>query len=224
MEKKTTAEKYGLRKTESGYELDAKSLLTSVGGVQGLIESTLPGFLYVLSFSIFGNLQLSIALVALSVLALTIRHLLRKRPILQLLGSIAGVALAIYLTLRPGGHAADFYVKDFWVNGAYGLVLLVSVLIRYPLVGVLVGLITNQGFKWRSNSKKVKYFDLVTLLWVALFAIRLVVELPLYFAGNVVVLGFAKIVLGLPFYLTMIWLSWLLLRRVVKAELDGNLD
>jgi uncharacterized membrane protein len=72
--------------------------------------------------------------------------------------------------------------------------------------------------------KKLRYFDLVTLLWVGLFGVRLAVELPLYFAGEVVTLGFVKLVLGLPFYLTMIWVSWLLLRRVVRVELDGNLD
>jgi hypothetical protein len=147
-----------------------------------------------------------------------------KRPWTQLIGSLVGVALAIYLTLRPGGQAADYYLKDFWINGAYGSALLISILVRFPLIGVIVGFLTNQGLQWRKVPKKLRYFDLVTLLWVGLFATRLGVELPLYLAGDVVILGFVKIVLGLPFYLTMIWVSWLLLRRVVRAELDGNLD
>lgn len=216
--------KYGLRKSENGYEVDAKSLLASVGGVQGLIETTLPGFIYVLSYSIFRNLYLSIALVSASVIALSIRHFWKKRPVGQLIGSLLGVGLAIALTLRPGGQAADFYVKDFWLNGAYGAALLLSVVIRFPLIGVFFGLLTNQGLKWRKDRRKVRYFDLVTLLWVGLFATRLAVELPLYLANDVVTLGFVKIVLGLPFYLTMIWVSWLLLRGVIRAELDGNLD
>ena len=224
MNEPSKVSKYGLRKTESGYQVDAQSLLASVGGVQGLIETTLPGFLYVLSYSIFRNLDWSIGLVVLAVLALTVRHFIKRRPFTQLLGSLLGVGLAIYLTLRPGGQAVDFYVKDFWINGAYGFVLLVSVLIRLPLIGVLVGLLTNQGLKWRKERRKLRYFDLVTLVWVGLFATRLAVELPLYFSNNVVILGFVKIVLGLPFYLTMIWVSWLLLRGVIRAELDGNLD
>ncbi len=216
--------KYGLRKTADGYQVDAKSLLASVGGVQGLIETTLPGFLYVLSYSIFRNLSVSITVVVCAVLALTIRHLVKKRPWTQLVGSLAGLGVAVYLTLRPGGQAADYYLKDFWINGAYGSALLLSVIVRVPIVGLLVGLLTNQGLSWRKVQRKVRYFDLVTLLWVGLFATRLAVELPLYLAGNVVILGFVKIVLGLPFYLTMIWVSWLLLRRVVRAELDGNLE
>lgn len=221
---KNKAAKYGLRKTVDGYQVDAKSLLASVGGIQGLIETTLPGFLYVLSYSIFRNLPVSITVVVISVLALTIRHLVKRRPWTQLIASLVGLAVAIYLTLRPGGQAGDYYIKDFWINAAYGLVLLLSMIVRIPLIGVIVGLLTNQGLSWRKAPIKVRYFDLVTLLWVGLFATRLAVELPLYFAGDVVTLGFVKLVLGLPFYLTMIWVSWLLLRRVVKAELDGNLE
>jgi hypothetical protein len=223
MTDESKAARYGLKKTETGYQIDAKSLLSSVGGVQGLIETTLPGFLYVLSYSIFRNLTISIALVVGAVIALSVRHFLKKRPVTQLLGSLVAIGIAIALTLRPGGQAQDFYLKDFWINGAYGSALLLSILIRFPLVGVLVGFLTNQGLNWRKEPRKVRYFDLVTLLWVGLFATRLAVELPLYFSGNVVILGFVKIVLGLPFYLTMIWVSWLLLRGVIRAELDGNL-
>jgi len=222
--KSSQAAKYGLRKTDDGYQLDAKSLLGSVGGVQGLVETTLPGFLYVLTFTITRDVVIAASVVGVAVLALTIRHFVLKRPWTQLVGSLVGVGLAIWLTLRPGGQAGDFYLKDFWINAAYGSVLLLSVIVRFPLIGVLMGFLTNQGLSWRKDRRKVRFFDLVTLLWVGLFATRLIVEVPLYLAGDVVTLGFVKIVLGLPFYLTMIWISWLLLRGVVKAELDGNLD
>lgn len=222
--KSSQAAKYGLRKTDDGYQLDAKSLLGSVGGVQGLIETTLPGFLYVLTFTITRDVVIAASVVGVAVSALTIRHFVLKRPWTQLVGSLVGVGLAIWLTLRPGGQAGDFYLKDFWINAAYGSVLLLSVIVRFPLIGLLMGFLTNQGLSWRKDRRKVRFFDLVTLLWVGLFATRLIVEVPLYLAGDVVTLGFVKIVLGLPFYLTMIWISWLLLRGVVKAELDGNLD
>jgi hypothetical protein len=221
---KVNISKYGLKESDDGYQLDFQSLLASVGGVQGLIESTLPGFLYVVTFAIWGNLTVSITTVAVAITLLTIRHFVMKRPFSQLLGSLIGIALAIYLTLRPGGQAGDFYLKDFWTNGIYGSVLLLSVIVRFPIIGVMVGLLTNQGLSWRKDRRKVRFFDLVTMLWVGLFATRLAVELPLYFAGNIVTLGFVKLVLGLPFYLTMIWVSWLLLRKVISSPQDGILD
>jgi len=215
---------FGLTKTDDGYTLDAKSLLASVGGIQGIIETSLPGFLYVLTFSITRNIYWSVSVVVAAVIVLGIRHLLKKRPISQLIGSYIGIALAIFLTLRPGGQAADFYLKDFYINGAYGSVLLVSVIARFPLIGFLVETFMGSPVNWRKDRRKLRFYDLVTLLWVGLFATRLAVEVPLYLVGDVVTLGFVKIVLGLPFYLSMIWVSWLLLRRVITPALDGNLD
>lgn len=221
---KISADKYGLTKTEDGYKVDAKSLLASVGGVQGIVETSLPGFLYVFTFAIFHDLTISITTVSVAVVLLTIRHLMKRRPISGLLGSFIGIGLAIYLTLRPEGQAKDFYLPGFWQNAAYGSVLLLSILVRYPVIGLLVGFMTNQGLSWRKHRRKMRFFNLVTLLWVGLFATRLAVEVPLYLVNDVVTLGFAKLVLGLPFYLTMIWVSWLLLRKVVSAADDGILD
>jgi len=216
--------KYGVTKGDDGYQVNAASLLKSVGGVQGLIESTLPSFLYVLTFAFSRSVSISVSVVGIAVIALSIRHFLLKRPATQLLGSLVGIGLAIYLTLRPGGQAGDFYLKDFWINGAYGSTLLLSVIVRWPLIGLIVGLLTSQGITWRKDRRKVRFFDLVTLMWVGLFATRLAVELPLYLLGDIVALGFVKLVLGLPFYLSMIWLSWRLLRKVISTETDGILD
>jgi hypothetical protein len=46
----------------------------------------------------------------------------------------------------------------------------------------------------------------------------------MYLANDVVTLGFTRIAMGTPFFLLMIWISWLLLKKVVSAEQDGNLD
>jgi hypothetical protein len=221
---KVSADKYGIKKTDDGYKVDAKSLLASVGGVQGIVEASLPGFLYVLSFAIFHDVTISVVTVSVSVVLLTIRHLMKRRPISGLIGSFIGIALAIYLTVRPEGQAKDFYLPGFWQNAAYGSALLLSVLVRFPIIGLLVGFMTNQGLSWRKDRRKMRFFNLVTLLWVGLFATRLAITVPLYLVNDVVTLGFAKLVLGLPFYLTMIWVSWLLLRKVVSPAVDGILD
>ena len=218
------SEKYGIKKTEDGYKVDAKSLLDSIGGVQGFIEATIPGLVYVLSFAIWQDLTVSIVSVSVAMVLLTIRHFMVKRPASALLGPLIGIALAIYLAQRPEGQARDFYLPGFWTNAGYGGALLLSVLIRFPLIGLMVGFMTNQGLSWRKNRRKLRFFNLVTLLWVGLFAIRLLVQVPLYLANDIVTLGFTKIALGQPFFLLMIWVSWLLLRKVVSNEQDGILD
>jgi hypothetical protein len=221
---KIDAEKYGLKKTDDGYKVDAKSLLASVGGVQGFIEATVPGLVYVLSFAIWQDLTVSIVLVSVAMVALIIRHFVAKRPASALLGPVLGLALAIYLAQRPEGQPRDFYLTGFVTNVSYGAALLLSVLVRFPLIGVLVGFMTDQGLRWRKERRKLRFFNFVTLLWVAFFASRLAVQLPMYWANDVVSLGFTRIVMGTPYFLMMIWVSWLLLRKVVSAEQDGILD
>jgi hypothetical protein len=115
-------------------------------------------------------------------------------------------------------------LTGFVTNAAYGGALLLSVLVRFPLIGVLVGFMTDQGLRWRKERRKVRFFNLVTWLWVAFFASRLAVQLPMYLANDVVSLGFTRIVMGTPYFLMMIWISWLLLRKVVSAKQDGILD
>jgi hypothetical protein len=221
---KIDSEKYGVKKTDDGYKVDAKSLIASVGGVQGFIEATVPGLVYVLSFAIWQDLTISIVSVSIAMVALIIRHFLAKRPASALLGPVLGIALAIYLAQRPEGQPRDFYLTGFVTNAAYGGALLLSVLVRFPLIGVLVGFMTDQGLRWRKERRKVRFFNLVTWLWVAFFASRLLVQVPMYLANDVVSLGFTRIVMGTPYFLMMIWISWLLLRKVVSAKQDGILD
>jgi hypothetical protein len=221
---KIDSEKYGVKKTDDGYKVDAKSLIASVGGVQGFIEATVPGLVYVLSFAIWQDLTISIVSVSIAMVALIIRHFLAKRPASALLGPVLGIALAIYLAQRPEGQPRDFYLTGFVTNAAYGGALLLSVLVRFPLIGVLVGFMTDQGLRWRKERRKVRFFNLVTWLWVAFFASRLAVQVPMYLADDVVSLGFTRIVMGTPYFLMMIWISWLLLRKVVSAKQDGILE
>lgn len=222
--KKPSIERYGVKQTEDGYKVDAKSLLASVGGIQGIIEASVPAFLYVLTFALTQNVIISASVVGVATLVLAIRHFMLKRPWDQLLGPVLGIALAIYLTVRPDGQAADYYLPGFWTNSAYAAGLLLSVMIRYPAIGLLVGFFTGQGVEWRKDRRKVRFFDVVTLLWVAFFALRLAIQVPLYLTNQVVTLGFVRLVMGTPLFLVMIWISWLLLRKVITPSADGNLD
>jgi hypothetical protein len=50
------------------------------------------------------------------------------------------------------------------------------------------------------------------------FALRLVVEVPLYLASNVAALGIAKVVLGLPLYAPVVLMTWLFVRGMFIEE------
>jgi len=206
------ANKLGLRHENGKTEFDHRSLLASMGGWQGIAESVTPGFVFVLVFALSKDAQLGIVwAVAISVAFILIR-LLRRKPLVQALSGLAGIALAAWLALRDGGATRDYFITGFVTNMAYLVPLALSVLIRWPLIGVLMGLILREGTTWRKNKYEVRVFTVATLLWVGLFAARLLVQYPLYLANNLAALGIARLVMGLPLYAAVLWLNWLLAR------------
>ena len=61
---------------------------------------------------------------------------------------------------------------------------------------------------------------LVTWLWAGFFALRLGVQVPLYFANLPEWQAVSKLVMGVPLYAVMLWVSWLMVRAVYRRA--GN--
>jgi hypothetical protein len=132
-----------------------------------------------------------------------------------LLGVSAGLAL---LT----GRAEDNFVVGFVINAVFLVALVLSLVVRRPLVGVIASLLTGDGASWRGDRARLRVAVIGTFLWCGLFALRLAVELPLYFLGNAAGLATAKLLLGIPFYAAVLWATWLLMRTAWSKSDDGE--
>jgi hypothetical protein len=208
----------GIREKDGIATLDRESLMTSVGGWLGIIQSSIPAALFVLVFALSKN-TVAAVVVSLGVASgFVVLQLVTRKPITQAIAGALGIGLSAYLTLRDGGHPADYFIQGFFTNIAYGLVLAISILVRWPLIGFLVGLFRSEPLAWRLDKKLLRRADLSTTLFVALFSLRLAVQLPLYFANQIEALGIARVAMGVPLYALCIWLSWLLLRSSISAS------
>ncbi|MDP1788888.1 MAG: DUF3159 domain-containing protein, partial [Rhodoglobus sp.] len=136
-----------------------------------------------------------------------------KSPATSAFVGVLGIAVSAALALITG-RPEDNFIPGFIINGVSVLVLLVSLIVRWPLIGVFVGLLTNDLTGWREDKAKFRVLAIATILWIGLFALRLAVELPLYFAGHADWLAGTKLVLGVPLYAGMLWVTWLLVRTV----------
>ena len=212
------ARRLGLKRENGATSFDKQSLLAGVGGWLGIVESITPSLAFVVTFSISKQTVLSVAIAGILALGFIALQLVKRKPVTNAIAGAVGIAISAYLPLREGGQPADYFVQGFFTNAIYLSVLAISVLIRWPIIGVLVGLLTGSGSKWRKNKSELRRYTAVTTLWMGLFAARLAVQLPLYFASQTEALGIARIAMGVPLYAFTIWISWLLLRGVLTSS------
>lgn len=207
----------GIQEKDGVATLDRESLMASLGGWLGIIQSSIPAALFVLVFALTKETVAAVVASFGVSTGFVVMQIITRKPLTQAIAGALGIALSAYLTLRDGGHPADYFVQGFITNIAYGSALAVSLLVRWPLIGFLVGLFKGEPLGWRTDKKLLRRADLATMLFVALFSLRLLVQLPLYFANQIEGLGIARVAMGVPLYALCIWLSWLLLRSSISA-------
>ena len=207
------ARKSGFGAVEPGEAPSTGALLKAMGGVRGLVESILPGLAFLVIYTITKDLVISVVVPVAIAVAFVIIRAVTRTPWTSALAGVIGLALSAGLALITG-RAEDNFVLGFLINAAFLIALIVSLVVRWPLIGVIVSLIRSEGSSWRADKAKFRVALIATLLWCGLFALRLGVELPLYFAGNAEALATLKLILGVPLYAGMLWVTWLLVRTV----------
>lgn len=210
------AQRSGLGRVKPGETPTAGALLAAIGGVRGLIESILPGLGFLITFTITKDVLPSvIAPLAVSAVFIVVR-LVTRQPVTTAIAGALGIGVSAALALFTG-NANDNFVPGFFINGTVLVVMIVTLLVRRPFVGLIVGLLLNDD-DWRKDPAKLRVATIATILWAALSALRLAVQLPLYVASATEALGATKLVMGVPLYAGLLWVTWLLVRTAWRAR------
>ena len=187
------------------------ALLAAMGGIRGLVESILPGLAFLVIFTITQQLVASVVAPVVVALAFVVVRLVSRTPVSSALVGVLGVGLSAGLALFTG-RAEDNFLLGFVINGLFLIAIVVSVIARRPLVGLIATLLVPTAADWRDDRAKFRVALIATVLWAGLFALRLGVELPLYFAEATQALATVKLLLGVPLYAGVLWVTWLLMR------------
>lgn len=183
------------------------TLLEQMGGVSGLIYSSVPIVVFVLINAFFGLRAGIWSAVGSAVLILVVR-LVRKEPIQPAISGLFGIAIAAFIAYRTGS-AKGFFLFGIWTSLVYGGVFLLSMVVRWPLVGVVWNLLNGTGQEWRKDKHSRLGYDVATFALAAVFFARFVVQRWLYDSDQTGWLAFAKIAMGYPLYalalLVVVW-------------------
>jgi uncharacterized protein DUF3159 len=177
-------------------EQHAPTLLDQLGGIGGLVASVVPVVVFVAVNPLAGLVAAIWASLAVAI-ALGAWRLVRREPVQPAVSGILGVALCAFIAYRTG-EARGFFLYGIWCSRVAGLVLMVSVVVRHPLVGVLWSMLNGSGFGWRTNRRARFGFDVATTVWAVFLLARFVVQHYLYDLRQTEWLGVARLAMGLP--------------------------
>ena len=198
-----------------------ESLANLLGGRRGAIDATLPPVAFVVAWLVSAESIAVAATAAIVVAALVAGWRLQHgaRPRAVVVGLLA-TCIAALIALRTG-RAADFFVVQVLSNAASALAWAVSILVRWPLLGLVVAIVLRQRSAWRRDPHLLRAYSRGSWVWVAQYLLRLAVFLPLWMAGNVVALGAARVVLSWPLIALCLAVSWAVIRHSLPAHHPG---
>jgi hypothetical protein len=190
-----------------------ESFTELLGGRRGAIDSAVPSVAFVAGWLLAGHsIRVgSAAAIGAAVVVAAIRLKQRRTPRAAVLG-LLGVLIAVFIVLRTG-RAEDFFLAQIATNAASALAWIVSILIRWPLLGVVVGVALGQRTRWRRDPALLSAYSRASWIWVGQYLVRVAVMLPLWYAGHTVALGITRVVLTWPLVAACLAVSYWVVRR-----------
>jgi hypothetical protein len=184
-----------------------ETLWERTGGLIGLIQSSLPATVLVIANAWWGVYPAIAAAVGTGVLVLVLRAA-RRQPLRPALGGFIGVAVAGFFAARSG-EARDFFLADIWWYAAASVVLILSILLRRPLVGVAWSALQGVDLWWRNDRPSRRRYAIATAVLAAVFATRFAVMRTLYEHNEVGWLTVTKIAMSYPLWaVALIVVAW----------------
>lgn len=230
-----TQEVPGAATTHTVEEVVRKQLSGALGGARGMLEAAVPTIVFTVLFLTAHDLRLAIiASVGCAGVLLAVRLAQRSTPqfVLNALVGIGIGALFAWRAARGGGTQGDqalaYFLPGLLYNLGYGVVMIFTVTIRWPLVGFIVGSVAGDPTAWHADRNVVRLCSRLTWLLALPCLIRVVVQGPIYLAGRngwwstdsaVAALGVAKLTMGWPLQVAALAaMLWVLTRNSTPLQ------
>jgi hypothetical protein len=192
---------------------DGESLADLLGGRRGAVDASLPAVAFLGGWLAGrGSVWIAVGAALAAGLAVAGWRLSRgSRPRAVVFG-LLGVCVAALVVLRTG-RAEDFFLVQVLANAGSALLFAGSVVVRWPLLGVIVGVMLGQRTRWRKDPALLRSYGHGSLVWAAQYGLRVLVFTPLWLGGQVVALTVARLAMTWPLVAATLAVSWWVIRR-----------
>ncbi|MEU3187580.1 DUF3159 domain-containing protein [Streptomyces sp. NPDC006923] len=203
------------------------ALFEAFGGLRGMVETVLPGLLFVTIFTINKDLHSSaIAAVAVSLLLVVVR-LVRRDTLKHAFSGVFGVAFGVVFAMMTG-DAKDFYLPGMIYTLGLAVAYIVTTLAGVPLIGLILGPVFKENLSWRTrNPGRRKAYAKASWAWGLILLAKCAILFPLYWWADTTQLGWVLIALKIPPFLLAVYLTWVFLAKApppidVFAEMEAE--
>ncbi|WP_245563478.1 DUF3159 domain-containing protein [Longispora albida] len=199
----------------------SESLASLLGGRSGAVDATIPPLAFAAGWLLTGNSIGWGALTALAAAGGVALWRLRQgaKPRAVLIGAFA-VCVSALIALYTG-RASDFFLIQIASNAASALGWTISIVIRWPLLGVIAGAALGQKTRWRRDPALLRAYSRASWVWVGQYVLRLLVFVPLWAADQLVALTAARVILTWPLIAVCLAVSWWVLRKALPSGHPG---
>jgi len=209
-------------------------LAKALGGKRGMLEAAVPTLAFTILFVSTKDLRLAVAVSVVTAVILLGIRLVQRSTVQFVLNSLVGIgigALFAWRSARSGGDANEqalaYFLPGLIYNGVYAAAMALSNVLRWPVVGFMVGSVAGDPTEWHRDPQVVRLCRNLTWMLAAPCVLRVVVQLPIYLAGRaaddagpmVAALGITKIAMGWPLQIAgLAGMAWLLARNHTPVQ------
>jgi hypothetical protein len=214
-----------------------RQLSRALGGRRGMLEAAAPTITFTFTYVATKELRLAIAFSVSIVLVALVARVVQRSTVQYVFNALVGIGVGcffVWLGGRNGGdqsqQALAYFLPGLIYNAGYAVAMVLSVLVRWPVVGLLVGAVSEDPTEWRHDPQIVKLCSRLTWVLVIPCILRVAVQLPIYLGGRaadnadgyVAALGVARVAMGWPLQLAALGVMvWLLARNRTPVTDQG---
>jgi hypothetical protein len=193
----------------------AERMMQQLGGISGIVYSSLPVLVFVGTSRLLGLAVASGAALGVAALILVWR-LVRRESVQPAVSGLIGVGVCVLIAYLMG-QSKGYFLLGIWTSLIYAAIFAVSIVIRRPIVGYIWSWLHGHDRGWRAVRRAVYAFDVATFTWVVVFAARFVVQRVLYDTNHEGWLVVARIAMGWPLAAVAALVTFLAIRTAQRA-------
>ncbi len=214
-----------------------RQLSTALGGKRGMAEAAVPTIAFTATFVSTKDVKVAVAVSVGLALVLLAARLVQRSSVQFVLNALFGIGIGVFFVWLGGRNGGDeshkalaYFLPGLIYNLGYAVVIALSILVRFPVVGAMVGAMAEDPVAWRRDPQVLRLCTQLTWPLAVPCVLRVLVQGPVYLAGRaaedadayVAALGVLKVVMGWPLQIgALAFMVWLLSRDRTPVVAPG---